>query len=110
MCPDEEKGEGVGQVNKSYTVAGIVICHNDERGIEWHCNCSDVYGLPSSCRVVLPDTKKDGVAEQLSFPLITTIPYTPCCHQVTHTNDRKTNLVDLANSNGNYDLFHILQC
>ncbi len=60
-------------------------------------------------RVVLPDAKKDGVAEQLSLSLITTIPDIPCCHQVTHTNDRKTNLVDLANNNGIYDLFHILQ-
>ncbi len=65
MCPDDEKGEGVCQVNKSFTVAGIVMRPNDERGIGWHC--SDIYGLPSSCRVVLPDAKKDGVAEQLSL-------------------------------------------
>ena len=67
LCPDDEKGEGVGQVNKSYTVAGIVMRPDDGRGIGWHCNCSDIYGLPSSCRVVLPDAKKDGVAEQLSL-------------------------------------------
>ncbi len=42
--------ELVGQVNKSFTVAGIVMRPNDERGIGWHCNCSDIYGLPSSCR------------------------------------------------------------
>ena len=42
LCPDDKKCKGDGQVNESFTVAGIVMRPNDERGIGWHCNCTDI--------------------------------------------------------------------
>ena len=29
MCPDDETGEGLGQVNKMYTIADTVMCPGD---------------------------------------------------------------------------------